>query len=382
MLADPLPEPDSAALATSAALVERIVAAIDANGGWLPFDRYMQMALYEPGLGYYSAGATKLGPGGDFTTGPEQGDWLAAALAGFVAEQLAPLTAPRLLEVGAGSGRLAADLQRGLAERGLTGVEYEILDTSAHLRERQQATLAAAGLEARWLDGLPETPFDGIVLANEVADALPVARFVKTGGAVLPLGVTRGRAGLEIAPGPADEVLAAAVGAIEQALGSELDDGYRSEVCQLIRPWIAGLARSIGRGGVLLIDYGMTRAEYYGAERSDGTLICHYRQRAHYDPLRWPGLTDISAWVDFSLVAAAAEAAGLVVAGYTTQAQFLVEAIGRDPALAGRRPTPREASALQTLMLPGEMGERFKLIWLARPPAGGRLPGRDFRNRL
>jgi SAM-dependent MidA family methyltransferase len=242
----------------------------------------------------------------------------------------------------------------------------------------------------RWLERLPDAPADRIVLANEVADALPVVRFVREGTAVRPLGVkaTRGRAlaghapALEIAPGPHDAALAQEVAMLEQALGYALPDGYRSEVCLLLTPWIASLAATVRTGGLLLIDYGMARADYYRPERRDGTLICHYRQRAHDDPLFWPGLQDISAWVDFSRLAEAATAAGLSVAGYTTQAQFLLESIARDPALAERQPTPQAASALQTLILPGEMGERFKLIWLTRGQDPEGLPGRDFRNRL
>ena len=150
----------------------------------------------------------------------------------------------------------------------------------------------------------------------------------------------------------------------------------------MLGPWLAGLLDTIAAGGLLLIDYGLSRRDYYRAERSDGTLICHYRQRAHADPLLWPGLQDLSAWVDFSAVAEAARASGFAVTGFTTQSQFLLGAIAADPALAARRPTPREASALKTLILPGEMGERFKLIWLSRGFDAPPLPGRDFRNWL
>jgi len=382
--AEPLPEPDPEACAQSAALEAKVRTAIRQNGGWLPFDRYMQMALYEPGLGYYSAGAAKLGPEGDFTTAPELGDWLAGALAGFIAGQFAAAGGSELIELGAGTGRLAADLLAALAAHGLTDIEYSILETSADLRARQQARLAAAGFTVRWLDSLPEEPIDGIIFGNEVADALPVVRFVKAGGDALPLGVTMDTqaAELRIVPGPADAALSEAVRELELTLGHVLPDGYRSEVCPLLRPWIAGLAAALDRGGILLIDYGMSRYDYYRPDRSDGTLICHYRQRAHADPLRWPGLTDITAWVDFSQVADAARAAGLMVAGYTTQAQFLLASMAGDPALAERQPTPAEASALKTLVLPGEMGERFKLIWLTRGAPDAELPGRDFRNRL
>lgn len=379
---DPLPEPAPEALAVSAALVARIGAAIDANAGWLDFASYMQMALYEPGLGYYSAGSAKFGPRGDFTTAPELGDWLAEALAGFIGEALDACGGGELLELGAGSGALAAALLAGLAARGRPDVGYSILETSADLRARQQSRLAALAPGVRWLDTLPAEPIRGIVLANEVVDALPVARFAIAGGAVRPLGVVRDGDGLALAPGPADAELTAAVRRIERDLGRTLPDGYRSEVCLVLKSWLASLCECVTAGGVLLIDYGMTRADYYRPERSDGTLICHYRQRAHNDVLRWPGLQDLTAWVDFSAVAASAEAGGFSLAGYTTQAQFLLAAIAADSRLRTRQPTPAAASALKTLVLPGEMGERFKVIWLTRAAAAPGLPGRDFRNRL
>ena len=382
LIAESFPPPDAAASGVSAALTDRIATEIDRAGGWLAFESFMRMALYEPGLGYYSAGAAKLGAGGDFTTAPEQGDWLAAALAPFLAAQFETLGSARLLELGAGTGRLAADLLEHLAARGFAAVEYSILEPSADLRERQQARLAPRWPGVRWLDRLPSAGFRGIVLANEVADALPVMRFVRTSRAVLPLGIVRGPAGLAITPGSADARLDAAVAAVESDLGQRLPDGYRSEVCLQLKPWLDAVLGTIATGGLLLIDYGVPRREYYGAGRGNGTLICHYRQRAHDNALLWPGLQDISAWVDFSAAAAAGRAAGCTLAGFTTQAQFLVESIALDPVLASRQPTPREASSLKTLILPGEMGERFKLFWLTRGLGESRLPGRDFRSWL
>lgn len=382
LLEDPLPEPEAAALAVSAALVEKIEAAIDAGGGWLGFERFMQMALYEPGLGYYSAGAAKLGAAGDFTTAPELGDWLAAALAGFIGDRLARLDSPRLLELGAGSGRLAAALLGALAARGQGDIEYSILEPSADLRERQAARLQPLPYRVEWLDTLPAAPFTGVVLANEVADALPVARFIRTRDGVLPLGIARQRGGLAIVPGPPDAALADAVARIEAQTGAALPEAYRSEVCLLLRPWLESVLGPIAAGGLLLIDYGLCRREYYHPERADGTLICHYRQRAHADPLRWPGLQDLSAWVDFSAVAEAGEGLGFELAGYTTQAQFLLETLAGDPRLAADGPSARTASALKTLVMPGEMGERFKLIWLTRGIEPAPLPGRDFRRWL
>lgn len=381
MIAPTIPRPDAPALAVSQALTARICTAIERAGGWLDFESFMRMALYEPGLGYYNAGAAKLGAAGDFTTGPEQGDWLAAALAPFLARQLEALRSTQLLELGAGTGKLAADLLDHFAARGCADVTYSILEPSPDLRQRQQARLAKRSA-VRWLEQLPAGSWRGIVLANEVADALPVARFRRTSVGPQPLGVVRGPEGLALAPGPADARLDAAVAAIEAELGRRLPDGYCSEICLLLQPWLAGVIGSAAAGGLLLIDYGLPRRDYYRDERADGTLISHYRQHAHGDVLLWPGLQDISAWVDFSAAAAAARAAGWTVAGFTSQAQFLLESIAGDPILSARQPTPAAASALQTLILPGEMGERFKLLWLTRGLGDSRLPGRDFRSWL
>lgn len=382
MISETFPRPEDQALAVSDALVETIDREIEANDGWLGFERYMQLALYEPGLGYYSAGAAKFGAAGDFTTAPELGDWLAACLAPFIADVLASVGSNRIVELGAGSGRLAGQLLEHLSKRGVNDTQYFIVEISADLKARQQQRLERYGDAVRWLDDLPDGGFKGLVLANEVADALPVCRFVKSGDAVLPLGVARHDGELTIAPGSSDPKLTETIAQLEQRLGKPLPDGYESEVCLLLRPWLDRVLGSIAEGGVLLIDYGMPERDYYRAERTGGTLICHYRQRAHSDPLLWPGLQDISAWVDFSAVASAADASGFSVGGFTTQGQFLLESIARDELLSSREPTPQDASAMQTLVLPGEMGERFKLMWLATASIKTPLPGRDFRNWL
>lgn len=375
---------DAAQRAQSARLTALIVAEIAASGGWLRFDRYMATALYAPGLGYYSAGAVKLGPDGDFVTAPELSDALANALAALFAPLLAKLTRPTLLELGAGTGRLALRLLERLTRLGIELDEYRILEPSPDLRERQQVTLAASPVPVTWLDGLPDVPLDGIVFGNEVADALPVVPFIMSAGRARPLGVVADGGRLEWQPGPADAELEAAVARIEAAIGRSLPDGYRSEVCLLLAPWISSLAATIGRGGLMLIDYGLPAREYYHPDRNRGTLICHLRHRAHDDPFLVPGLQDITAWVDFSAVAAAARTAGLELAGFTTQGQFLVEVLAADGGDALGSLSPAEQSALKTLLLPGEMGERFKLIWLTRGDAAKAiaLPGRDFRGWL
>lgn len=377
-----VPEPGPDARAASAALAERLRADIAARGGWIGFDRFMELALYTPGLGYYSGGSTKLGRAGDFVTAPELGGFLARALASLIGPVLERECAPTVLELGAGSGALAEQLVAALAR--VAGLKYLILEPSAELRQRQQARLAAAGPRVEWLDALPARPFDGVVVANEVADALPVARFVKRGGRVLPLGVTLGRdAGFEWAEGEPEPRTTDAVAGIERALGAPLPDGYRSEWCPALGAWIEALAAALETGAVALIDYGLVRREYYHPERADGTLICHYRHRAHADPFVYPGLQDITAWVDFSAAAAAAARAGLDVAGFTTQSLFVVQALAGLDENPVADASPAELAALKTLVLPGEMGERFKVLWLTRGIDGGApLPGRDLRARL
>lgn len=375
-----MPEPSTDARAASDALVERIRARIAERGGWIGFDEYMELALYAPELGYYSGGSTKLGRAGDFVTAPELSGFLARALAETFAPVLRSSSAPVVLELGAGTGALAAELGDALVHAGAGEFTYRILEPSAELRERQQLKLAGRGVE--WIDALPEAPFEGVIVANEVADALPVARFVKHGGAALPLGVVLGDEGFEWAAGEAEPRTTDAVAAIERSLGVTLPDGYRSEWCPALPAWIASLADSLARGAVALVDYGLTRREYYHPERTDGTLICHYRHRAHGDPFVYPGLQDITAWVDYTSAAAAAHEAGFDIAGFTTQSLFVVEALAGLADNPVAHASPEQLAALKTLVLPGEMGERFKLLWLTRGIDAVPLPGRDMRSRL
>jgi SAM-dependent MidA family methyltransferase len=381
VIPETFPEPDAESLALSDELTRRIRAEILAAGGWIGFERFMQMALFEPGLGYYSAGSAKLGPSGDFTTAPELSRWFAAAIAPLVAATLAQTGGRQILELGGGTGRLALQILGEFKALG-RDIDYTILEVSADLRERQQSLLEPAGAAVSWIETLPEQAIDGVIIANEVIDCLPVARFQKTGGTVLPLGVTADDGTLAVAAGPFDAKLAEAVGQIEADVGYQFPDGYRSEVCLALGPWLSGVLGALSAGGVLLIDYGLPRRDYYRPHSGDGTLICHYRHRAHDDPLLWPGLQDISAWVDFTAVAGAARDNGAVVTGYTNQAQFLISSLADDTLSGHREISPEEASALKTLTLPGEMGERFKLMWMTTPGISVTLPGRDFRDWL
>jgi SAM-dependent MidA family methyltransferase len=306
----------------------------------------------------------------------------ANSLATTLAAELAAVDGAAVLELGAGNGTLAAQLLDAFARMGLA-VQYEILEPSADFRERQRRSLARFGERVRWLEQLPETPFAGVVIANEVLDALPVARFVKQRGEPFALGVVRDSEGFRWGDGRVVPELATAVAALEAKLQRALPDGYCSEVCLALPAWIRTLAASLERGTLLFVDYGLVRTDYYHEQRANGTLICHYRHRAHDDPFAYPGLQDITAWVDFSACADAAIAAGLDVAGFTTQGQYLMNVLaGMPSAFALELASPREQSALKTLVLPGEMGERFKLLLLRKGNTGPALPGRDFRHRL
>jgi SAM-dependent MidA family methyltransferase len=341
-----LPEPEADALAASAALLERIRAELQANGNWIGFARYMELALHEPGLGYYAGGSAKLGAPGDFTTAPEMGTLFARTLARQVAELLQPGEA--ILEFGAGSGALAEALIGELAPE-----NYLILETSAELRARQEARL---GKRAQWIERLPER-FRGVMLANEVADAMPVHALAWRTNGIMERGVNDK---LSWAERPASGELLAAARRIEVPLP------YESEIGLVARAWMTLLAARLERGALLVIDYGFPRREYYHPQRTMGTLMCHYRHRAHGDVFFHPGLQDITAHVDFSALAQAAREGGLEVLGYANQAQFLVNCgvtavLEREDATDIARYAPRAAEA-QKLLSPAEMGELFKVL--------------------
>jgi SAM-dependent MidA family methyltransferase len=375
------PTPTGPEADASRALTERIRSQIESADGWLPFDRYMELALFEPGLGYYANDTLKFGPRGDFETAAGLGDWLGRAIAELAVDPGRGFAPSVVVEIGAGSGAMAEAVLERLAELGRDGHRYLILEPSPTLRQRQQQRLAPFGERVEWIETLAQMRLDGaFVFANEVVDALPVERFVKHGGEALPLGVALGERGLTWRPGRADPALADAVRRLEDRLGRTFREGYVSELRASAGPWIASIAQALERGAVLLVDYGLVRREYYHEERDGGTLICHYRHRGHANPFLHPGLQDISAWVDFSACAEAAVAAGLTVSGFTTQAQFVLTSAAQ--RVSDEPPSPAAASALKTLILPGEMGEKFKVLWLTKGFDAAPLPGRDLRSRL
>jgi SAM-dependent MidA family methyltransferase len=346
---------------------ERIAAA----GGWLSFDEYMRIALYEPGLGYYSAGAHKLGAGGDFTTAPEISPLFGRCLARHCSEVLQALGGGEVLELGAGSGRLAFDVITAMAAQGAPPPRYRILEISADLRERQRQLLStlptSLATRVEWLDAPPRDAWQGALLANEVLDALPVKRFVQRAGAWRELGVELDEAaGLRWGDMAAPSSLIDAIEALH--LPRELPEGFESEICPMLGSWIREVTASLQRGVALFVDYGLSRSEYYSAARSRGTLRCHYRQRAHDDPFAHPGLEDITAWVDFTAVAEVADESGLDVLGYGTQTGALL-GLGIESQIASAPDEGariRRAAEARQLLMPTEMGETFKFIALGR----------------
>lgn len=381
-----LPEPDADARAHSDRLRALIREQVRAAGGAIPFSRYMELALYAPGLGYYSAGARKFGAEGDFVTAPELGPAFARCVADAIVPVLRALgTGAVVFELGGGSGAFAADALQRLQELEAAPEAYWLLEPSADLRERQQQHLrerlpAALFARCRWLDGPPEQDWRGVLFANEVLDALPTPRFVKHEGEVYEEHVVLdAEGGFLRVDQPADALLRAAVRHVERDVDAPLPDGYRSEILPQLPYWIQAVGGLLRDGAMLFADYGYARAEYYRHERRDGTLVCHYRHRAHDDPFLLPGLQDLTAWVDFTALAEAGVNAGFDFAGYCPQSAFLManglparleEIAAIDDEVARYRAT----QAIKRLTLPGEMGERFQLMGFQR--------GVDFRPAL
>ncbi|MDX1455053.1 MAG: SAM-dependent methyltransferase [Gammaproteobacteria bacterium] len=367
------PQPGPEAQAHSERVVEEIRRRIAAADGQLPFDEYMDAVLYAPGLGYYTAGARKFGIEGDFITAPEVSPLFSRVLAGQVEEVLQVMGSGDVLEVGAGSGVMAADILLELNARGSLPGRYFILDISADLRDRQQEKIAAAVPElldrVEWLDDFP-ADFEGVVLANELLDALPVSRFRMGEDQVSEQIVHEQQGRLATGFVPAGEHLSLGVERLQSNLDIALPPGYESEMSTRLPALVGAVATAMRRGLCLFIDYGYPRPEYYHPDRRSGTLMCHYRHRAHLDVLLHPGLQDITSFVNFTAVAESGLANGLELMGFTTQAQFLL-AGGIDQLLSGQEAASDEqrfalSQQAQKLVMPGEMGDRFKVMGLSR----------------
>jgi SAM-dependent MidA family methyltransferase len=384
-----LPLPAADARAVSDVLLEKLHSRIEQAGGCVSFDTFMAAALYEPGLGYYSNGLNPFGEQGDFVTAPESGSLFARCLARCIASALEQLEQGVVMELGAGSGVLAVDLLRELKKLGTLPQRYYILERSAAMRALQERRLnrqlPELSQRLEWLDTLPEEPIRGVVFGNEVADALPVKRFRWHKGQVSELGVGWQNQQLSVCECGDDDVekyvwQLARIGCWE--------GGYQSEYCPTLPAWINSLTDILAQGLLLLIDYGYGRAEYYHAQRSMGTLMCHYRHHAHDDPFWLPGLQDITAFVDFTTIAEAASAAGMQLQGFASQARFLV-ACGIDQLMAetdtsDTRQFLQLSNEAKRLMLPAEMGERFKVIGFSHKLLHGvkGFGSQDLRSRL
>ena len=388
-----LPQPGADESAHSDALAAAIRAEIAACGP-IPFSRFMELCLYAPGLGYYSAGKTKFGAAGDFITAAEIGDLFARSIARTLAPALREIGDDAdFIELGGGSGRFAVAAMREFASLGVLPRRYRMLEPGADLRERQQhivATDLPADLAARveWIERPPDSAWRGVLFANEVIDALPTTRFAILRGKVHEEYVALAGNTFAREDRPADTLITAAVRHVETYLGARFADGYRSEILPQLPYWIAAVLGTLERGVALFVDYGYPRSEFYLPERADGTLICHYRHRAHADPYHRPGLQDITAFVDFTAVAEAGTGAGFDLVGYAPQGQFLLGSglpeLLEEASALGDVAHLRAVGEAKRLTLPGEMGERFQAIGFARGvadvPAG--LRAFDLSRRL
>ena len=370
----PLPSPEEQK--HSQQLCELIHHDIALQGGWIPFSRFMELALYAPGLGYYSAGASKFGATGDFITAPE----LSPLFGRTVARQLADimsLSAPHILELGAGSGKLALDILTELERLEQLPATYSILEVSADLRERQQALLQKhlphLAQRIHWLDALP-AQISGAVIANEVLDALPVHLVRWSDARVLERGVACKGSNFIW-----EERLPENTALLELAQQINVPDDYLSEISLTARGLVSSLCERMSKGAMLFIDYGFGAREYYHPQRSMGTLMCHYRHQAHDDPFYLPGLQDITAHVDFTAIAESAIDHGANLLGYTSQAHFLINGgitdLISDVSPDNLRVYIPLAAQIQKLTSPAEMGELFKVIALGK---GIAAPLRNF----
>lgn len=378
-LSNQLPEPVGDALVHTQACAAMLRDEIAKANGWLSFARFMEIALYAPGLGYYAAGARKFGADGDFVTAPEISSLFGQCLAQSIAQVLHE-TGGDVLELGPGSGKLAKDILLALDERGTLPNKYCLLEVSADLRERQQQALAKLpphlSTLAVWLDQLPED-FTGVVIANEVLDVIPVHLIVFSSGWIFERGVAVKDGAFTWQDVPAlPAELNTPVAAIQaNYLNHAPPDGYLTEVAPAVNGLVKSLAQSLKQGAAIFIDYGFHGAEFYHPSRITGTLMCHYRHFAHTNPFLFPGLQDITAHVDFTAVADAGVAAGLTLLGYTTQANFLL-ASGLTERLTRVDPNCtadylKLTNQVQRLVSPAEMGEFFKVIGFGKGLSAG-----------
>lgn len=396
-MSETLPEPDAEARAHSERLETMLHEEIAAQGP-MPFSRFMERCLYAPGLGYYSAGSSKLGAAGDFVTAPGLGNLFARCVASHLTRTLRELGPDaEVLELGGGDGAFAADALTAMDAAGVLPRRYAILEPSADLCQRQRQHIEATlkpelAARVQWLDRPPETAWQGVVFANEVVDALPTTRFCVRDGEVYEEHVEVDDGALVRCDRPADELVRGAVHHLQRHIGRELEDGYRSEVLPQLPYWLQAVAGGLEAGMVLFIDYGHPRSAFYLPERHAGTLRAHYRHRVHGDPLFLPGLQDLTASVDFTALAEAGHHAGFELAAYTSQAQLLIageleQAFAADHAAsADARQRHELAQQVKWLTMPDGMGEEFQAMALTRgmdsQAVAAELTANDLSGRL
>ena len=369
-----LPVPDQDALIHSGKLIECIKAAMREQGGLLSFDEYMKLALYEPGLGYYSAGSRKFGSDGDFVTAPELSPIFSQCLANQCEQILNELGTGTILELGAGTGAMARDILLQLEKLNSLPDKYLILEVSADLKQRQQDNLKETipHLIDRvvWLDSLPEAGVSGVILANEVLDALPVKRFKKSVTGFKEMKVGLGDNQFIWVDSEVEDKLLKSLEGLEDNLSTSFPENYISEINTQLEQWLNGLEEVLNKGVMLFIDYGYSAAEYYHPERMDGSLLCHYRHRVHADPFYNPGLQDITSSANYTAVAECADSIGLHVSGYTNQTYFLfgcgLEELLTDMNQLDIKAQTKIAQQVRILTMPEEMGERFKVMALTK----------------
>ena len=385
-----LPTADNASLNHSSIVLKELTKKINTNGGWINFADFMQFILYEPGLGYYSSGTSKLGAGGDFTTAPEISNFFGVCLADYMIKILRNCPEQMILEIGAGSGQLAFDILNRLDNRGFIPDQYYILELSADLKDRQQRLLAKLPnnilKKVTWLDSLPVNFITGVIFGNEVLDAMPCRRFRIQDENIREIGVSCDNQQLIEQEKLADKHIKGSVRKIEKTLNRKFADGFVSEIRPDYKNWFTALSSSLVSGVIMFIDYGCSRKEYYSTDRFTGTLVCHYQNTAHYDPLFLPGVQDLSAWVDFSLVADVGLKNGFKVETYTSHRDFLLSAgiLELVDEISDQNKRFEINQAVKQLLLPDQMGDTFKFMLLSKDCMIEKncMEARDFRHLL
>ena len=368
---------------------EQLIQHINTRDGWISFEEFIDFVMYKPGLGYYSAGAEKIGHSGDFTTAPEISKLFGMALANQITPILDHYQSPSIIEIGAGTGKLAFDIMTQLNDYQVNFDRYYILELSADLKQRQQSMLSHLPTKTLnkivWLNSIPMDSIDGVIIANEVIDALPFTRFKSQNGQVYELGISVEDNQLIEQPRLADEMLSNTVDSIAKEIGMTFQDGYTSEIRINFGSWFRTIESMLSSGSIFFVDYGYARQEYYDEERTNGSMICHYRNVAHEDPLSNLGIQDISASVDFSQLADVALQHDIEVGFFTSQADFLINAeiLGVIESVIDEGLKMRLTQEVKQLLLPNQMGEVFKCMLLNKNINPDNFDGiKDLRHTL